>query len=225
MVPFGSKSVTLSRWCRLTQVKIYTGLIASTDLWPQEILTFLEMLALVVSESSFGASGGLWGSTTTSGSCSNFWNNLENFTKLDMSWCLPWTRQKLHVKWHGWHRTPFLRRGTRHQRRPDCSHNRGLKKRNERKRTIIVMLCMHWSIVLSLGLITRYCNVGTQPCMGCEATAIHSESHSTNHAAPCFCHLTVQRETNCIFCHTPWWGIAYGSTNEQIKTFSPSLHN
>ena len=41
--------------CRLTQVKIYTGLIASTDLWPQEMFTFLEMLALVESESSFGA--------------------------------------------------------------------------------------------------------------------------------------------------------------------------
>ena len=29
--------------------------IASTDLWPQEMFTFLEMLAMVVSESSFGA--------------------------------------------------------------------------------------------------------------------------------------------------------------------------
>ena len=41
--------------CRSTQVKIYTGLIASTDLWPQEMFTFLEMLALVELESSFGA--------------------------------------------------------------------------------------------------------------------------------------------------------------------------
>ena len=41
--------------CRSTQVKIYTGLIASTYLWPQEMFTFLEMLALVESESSFGA--------------------------------------------------------------------------------------------------------------------------------------------------------------------------
>ena len=36
--------------CRSTQVKI-----ASTDLWPQEMFTFSEMLALVESESSFGA--------------------------------------------------------------------------------------------------------------------------------------------------------------------------
>ena len=36
--------------CRSTQVKS-----ASTDLWPQEMLTFSEMLALVESESSFGA--------------------------------------------------------------------------------------------------------------------------------------------------------------------------
>ena len=35
---------------RSTQVKI-----ASTDLWPQGMFTFLEMLALVESESSFGA--------------------------------------------------------------------------------------------------------------------------------------------------------------------------
>ena len=62
MIPFRSKSVTLSmlidlltRRCRLTQVKLYTGLIASIDLWPQEMFTFSEMLALVQSESSFGA--------------------------------------------------------------------------------------------------------------------------------------------------------------------------
>ena len=62
MIPFGSKSVTLSMLidlvtstCRSTQVKIYTGLIASTDLSPQEVFTFSEMLALVQSESSFGA--------------------------------------------------------------------------------------------------------------------------------------------------------------------------
>ena len=55
---FWDKSVTLSMfidlltstWCRSTQVKI-----ASTDLWPQEMFTFSEMLALVESESSFGA--------------------------------------------------------------------------------------------------------------------------------------------------------------------------
>ena len=41
--------------CISTQVKIYTGLIASTDLWPQKMFTFLEMLALVESESNFGA--------------------------------------------------------------------------------------------------------------------------------------------------------------------------
>ena len=57
MIRFGTKSVTLSMLidlltstCRSTQVKI-----ASTDLWPQEMFTFLEMLALVESESSFGA--------------------------------------------------------------------------------------------------------------------------------------------------------------------------
>ena len=63
MIPFGTKSVTLSMLidllpstlpstmsCRSTQVKI-----ASTDLWPQEMFTFSEMLALVESESSFGA--------------------------------------------------------------------------------------------------------------------------------------------------------------------------
>ena len=62
MVTFGSKSVTLSMKidlltcrCRSTQVKIYTSLIASTDLWPQEMFTILEMLALVESESCFGA--------------------------------------------------------------------------------------------------------------------------------------------------------------------------
>ena len=62
MIPFGSKSVTLSMLidlltsrCRSTQVKLYTGLIASIDLWPQEMFTFSEMLALVQSESSFGA--------------------------------------------------------------------------------------------------------------------------------------------------------------------------
>ena len=58
MIPFGTKSVTLSRLidlltstmsCRSTQVKI-----ASTALWPQEMFTFSEMLALVDSE-SFGA--------------------------------------------------------------------------------------------------------------------------------------------------------------------------
>ena len=54
---FWDKSVTLSMLidlltstCRSTQVKI-----ASTDLWPQGMFTFLEMLALVESESSFGA--------------------------------------------------------------------------------------------------------------------------------------------------------------------------
>ena len=41
--------------CRSTQVKIYTGLIASTDPGPQEMFTFLEMLAVVESESSFSA--------------------------------------------------------------------------------------------------------------------------------------------------------------------------
>ena len=47
--------------CRSTQVKS-----ASTDLWPQEMFTFSEMLALVESESSFGAyvcqrrPGGSW---------------------------------------------------------------------------------------------------------------------------------------------------------------------
>ena len=60
MIPFGTKSVTLSMFidllagtmsCRSTQVKI-----ASTDLWPQEMFTFSEMLALVESESSFGVS-------------------------------------------------------------------------------------------------------------------------------------------------------------------------
>ena len=40
---------------RSTQMKIYTVLIASTDLWPQEMFTSLEILALVESESSFGA--------------------------------------------------------------------------------------------------------------------------------------------------------------------------
>ena len=54
---FWDKSVTLSMLidlftstCRPTQVKI-----ASTDLWPQGMFTLLEMLALVKSESSFGA--------------------------------------------------------------------------------------------------------------------------------------------------------------------------
>ena len=59
---FWDKSVTLSillinlltriltSTCRSTQVKI-----ASTDLWPQGMFTFSEMLALVESESSFGA--------------------------------------------------------------------------------------------------------------------------------------------------------------------------
>ena len=57
MIPFGTKSVTLSMLidlltstCRSTQVKI-----ASTDLGPQEMFTFSEMLALVEPESSFGA--------------------------------------------------------------------------------------------------------------------------------------------------------------------------
>ena len=59
MIPFPTKSVTLSMLidlltstmsCRSTQVKI-----ASTDLWPQKMFTFSEMLALVESESSFGA--------------------------------------------------------------------------------------------------------------------------------------------------------------------------
>ena len=58
MIHFRTKSVTLSMLidlltstmsCRSTQVKI-----ASTDLWPQEMFTFSEMLALVESESSFG---------------------------------------------------------------------------------------------------------------------------------------------------------------------------
>ena len=47
MVPFGSKSVTLSMkldlltsTCKSTQVKIYTGLIASTDLCPPGVFTF-----------------------------------------------------------------------------------------------------------------------------------------------------------------------------------------
>ena len=48
------RSILTSR-CRSTQVKLYTGLIASIDLWPQEMFTFSEMLALVQSESSFGA--------------------------------------------------------------------------------------------------------------------------------------------------------------------------
>ena len=54
---FWDKSVTLTilidlltSTCRSTQVKI-----ASTDLWPQGMFTFSEMLALVESESSFGA--------------------------------------------------------------------------------------------------------------------------------------------------------------------------
>ena len=54
---FWDKSVTLSMFidlltgtCRSTQVKI-----ASTDLRPQEMFTFSDMLALVESESSFGA--------------------------------------------------------------------------------------------------------------------------------------------------------------------------
>ena len=59
LIPFVTKSVRLSMLidlltstmsCISTQVKI-----ASTDLWPQEMLTFSEMLALVESESSFGA--------------------------------------------------------------------------------------------------------------------------------------------------------------------------
>ena len=45
----------LTNRCRSTQVKLYTGLIASIDLWPQEMFTFSEMLALVQSEGSFGA--------------------------------------------------------------------------------------------------------------------------------------------------------------------------
>ena len=54
---------------------ICTSLIASTDLWPQEMFNFLEMLAIIVSETvkevsvpSF-AVGGLRGSTAISGSC------------------------------------------------------------------------------------------------------------------------------------------------------------
>ena len=59
MIPFRTKSVTLSMLidlltstmsCRSTQVKI-----ASTDLWPQEMFTFSETLALVESKGSFGA--------------------------------------------------------------------------------------------------------------------------------------------------------------------------
>ena len=57
MIPFRTKSVTLSMLidlltstCRSTQLKS-----AATDLWPQEMFTFSEMLALVESESSFGA--------------------------------------------------------------------------------------------------------------------------------------------------------------------------
>ena len=61
MIPSRTKSVTLSMLidlltsrstmsCRSTQVKI-----ASTDLWPQEMFAFSEMLALLESESSFGA--------------------------------------------------------------------------------------------------------------------------------------------------------------------------
>ena len=57
MTPFGTKSVKLSMLIdlltstsRSTPVKI-----ASTDLWPQEMFTFSKMLALVESESSFGA--------------------------------------------------------------------------------------------------------------------------------------------------------------------------
>ena len=42
--------LTSTMSCRSTQVKI-----ASTDLWPQEMFTFSEMLAPVESESSFGA--------------------------------------------------------------------------------------------------------------------------------------------------------------------------
>ena len=42
--------LTCTMSCRSTQVKI-----ASTELWPQEMFTFSEMLALVESESSFGA--------------------------------------------------------------------------------------------------------------------------------------------------------------------------
>ena len=36
-------------------VNIYKSLIESTDLWPQQMFTFLEMLAMIVSERSFGA--------------------------------------------------------------------------------------------------------------------------------------------------------------------------
>ena len=45
----------LTSRCRSTQVKLYTLLIASIDLSPQEMFTFSEMLALVQSESSFSA--------------------------------------------------------------------------------------------------------------------------------------------------------------------------
>ena len=59
LIPFPTKSVTLSMLIdlltstmsfRSTQAKI-----ASTDLWPQEMFTLSKMLALVESESSFGA--------------------------------------------------------------------------------------------------------------------------------------------------------------------------
>ena len=57
MIPFGTNPwrmlidlLTSRSTCRSTQVKI-----ASTDLWPQGMFTFFEMLALGESESSFGA--------------------------------------------------------------------------------------------------------------------------------------------------------------------------
>ena len=70
MVPFRSKTVTLSmKTCRSTQAKIYTGLIPSTGLWPQEMFTFLECLHWsclnAVSMPTF-VTGSLWGSTATS---------------------------------------------------------------------------------------------------------------------------------------------------------------
>ena len=97
MIPFRLKSVTLSMLidpltsrCRSTQVKLYTGLIASIDLWPQEMFTFSEMLALVQSEAvsvPTSVIGGLRGSTATSDLVSikaqqGFW---EQRAKIDSS--------------------------------------------------------------------------------------------------------------------------------------------
>ena len=57
MIPFGTKSVTLSMLIDLltSRYRSMQVKIASTDLWPQEMFTFSEMLALVESESNFGA--------------------------------------------------------------------------------------------------------------------------------------------------------------------------